>query len=533
MITIDQNKASAADFADRLRSQKIKITLSAFFLSAIFAGVYLVTGGNVVAPVGTIVAVVLFGLIITCPRSMYFVMLIGACGIETYQLGFADSTTDRVPLFWDVNTIFQTYLHISNFHAVPLSLFEVMLIFAGLSWLTRAIFLDRLKFKVGPLFVSILLYVICVASGLLNGLATGGQFNIALFEIRAQFYFLFAYLIAVNTCQSPEKAVGTILWASALTIGLKGLLASFRFIVTLKGTTVPETGIGAHEESFFFDCFEFQLMVLCLAGIQLKLRRTMFFLLPGVLIANLANERRAATAALAIGLVVMLALGAIAFPHRRRIITVTAIVIAAVAAIYLPIFWNGTGTFAQPARAIKSQFTPDPRDASSNAYRDEENQNLMYTMRVNPIFGYGYGKRIRVINDMVDLDSVDPFVHYMTHNQILWVWMRLGTVGFYIFWIMITSIVIKSCQLLKNMTADTQTRAAALLVVIIFVMQMIFGLLDLQISNVRNMLYCGVWAGIIAYLSVLFPVPLEEHEESAVHVSYARWNIPPVEQQLH
>ncbi len=527
---------SADDYRLRQSARRAKFILLAFVLSVAFTVALIRANGNVLVPFGAMMALLLIGLAWQFPRVLFYVMLVGSTVIEIYQQNFKDSTTDLIPLFWDVNTVVQTYLKIENFHLVPFSFFEILLMIAGFSWLVRGIFFHTLKMNIGTLLPPILLYVVCVFCGLLNGLSTGGQFTYALFEVRAQFYLLFAYLMTVNSGLSNDKLVATVMWGSALGIGLKGVLASYRFIFTLKGVTIPEIGIGAHEESFFFNCFVFELLVLKIADIQPKLRSTMLWLLPFVVLGNLANERRAATAAMAIALIMLLVLAAISFPKRRVAIGVTAIIMVVVMSIYLPIFWNGTGTLAQPARAIKSQFSPDPRDASSNEYRDAENTNLMYTMRASPIIGYGYGKPIREITTMVDLTTIDPFVHYMTHNQILWVWMRLGAIGFYAFWLMITSTLIQAARLLRHPVANAEAKAAGLLCILIVVMELIFGLLDLQLSNVRNMLYCGIWAGVVSILTQSCGVhPVKVIEKLSIRGNFApkaSWKLPPPEQTL-
>jgi hypothetical protein len=523
---------TATDFDLQLAKRRKNFVLIAVVLSAIFTATLLVLEDNIFIPLGLISVIVLMGLAWQFPRTMFYIMLVGSCMIETFPLNFPDSATDLIPIFWDVNTIFQNYLKLSNFHFMPLSLFEVLLIISAIAWFLRGLYFRKLKFKFGTLIVPIMLYVGSVVFALFNGLVSGGAFNTALFEVRAQIYFLFAYLMAVNSADDDGRQLTILLWTSAIAIGVKGILSTLRFLITLKGVTIPEIGIGAHEESFFFDCFIFQLLVLKMGALLPKLRQLMLVFLPFVIIANLANERRAATAALAISLITMLLLSAFAFPHRRKAIAFTTILISAVAAIYLPLYWNGTGTFAQPARAIKSQFSPDPRDASSNAYRDAENSNLMFTLRMNPILGYGYGKPILENTQMVDLSMIDPLIHFITHNQILWVWMRTGTIGFYFFWIMICSILIQGCRFLRNPNAPTEAKAGVLIGILIIVMQMVFGLLDMQISNIRNMLYCGLWVGMISALSTRWPWPIEQPSISGDARSTAmvpRWHFPSAE----
>jgi hypothetical protein len=85
----------------------------------------------------------------------------------------------------------------------------------------------------------------------------------------------------------------------------------------------------------------------------------------------------------------------------------------------------------------------------------------------------------------------------MTHDQILWVWMRVGTFGFIAFWCMVAAIVMQACFLLRT-TRNADFQATAIFTICVMGMLMIFGLLDLQLSNFRDMLFAGFWAGVVA-----------------------------------
>src|SRR5207248_6613630 len=96
---------------------------------------------------------------------------------------------------------------------------------------------------------------------------------------------------------------------------------------------------------------------------------------------------------------------------------------------YLAVYWNKGGATARPAQSVRSLIAPDERDYASNLYRDQENENLRFTITSSPIIGIGFGKPFAVINNMVDMQSVWPFQLYMPHNNILWLWLRMGLLG--------------------------------------------------------------------------------------------------------
>ena len=168
--------------------------------------------------------------------------------------------------------------------------------------------------------------------------------------------------------------------------------------------------------------------------------------------------------------------------------------------LYYQAFKNSSLSIAQPARAIHSYFEPDARDASSNLYRDAENISQFATIKDN-LLGYGYGKRfyhavdMRALLNGADVNVIYPLWDILPHNQILWVWMRTGTQGFFAFWIMASLIVIRSMFFLKRPDLTNEDRALGLLTLTIMPMLLVFAVYDVQLSNFRNMLLTGIFIG--------------------------------------
>ena len=223
-------------------------------------------------------------------------------------------------------------------------------------------------------------------------------------------------------------------------------------------------------------------------------------LLPFVLLGSLACNRRAGTAAFIVIVPLFLLAAYQALPARRRRIAALSAAGLALFAGYYVSFQDSGSMIAQPARAIKSQFQPDLRDASSNAYRDAENEDLMATIRSVPLQGYGYGKRMIHAVPIADISTEYEWWDIMTHNQVLWVWMRVGTLGFVAFWMMISAILICAARTVRDPSADPETKTVAVAAMLIIGALQVFGLLDLQFSNFRDMLFAGLWAGITAAL---------------------------------
>ena len=491
------------------------------------------------------------------PKFIAYAVLGSVCLFETLPLDWPDSLTDQVPFFWNVNTLLQRFARLDN-HSIPLNVFEIFILEAGAIAFLRAILTRNFRVRAGRLFWPIAAYIGFVGIGWLNGMSTGGDFKISLQEVRSQFYFLIAYLMAVNVLRTPRDQKRA-LWLMVLAIGFKAILYTIRRLhyITFGGMILPDQGVGSHEEAFFFDCFVFILMALTAFDVDRALRRVMWALLPFVLMGDLACNRRAATAAFAIVIPMLLFALYHALPNRRRLVLGIALTLAVGMSIYYPAFKDRYGMLAQPARAIRSQFDPDPRDKSSNDYRVAEEKDLYATIQSSPIIGYGFGKPMLHAVPIADISKSYAWWDIMTHNQILWVWMRVGTLGFVAFWLMIAAIIVDACRTLRSgeqghgvpcrqpwggmapwvmgrhrgngvvhvnslpssppfpgeergrgrgvtpevspiASNGNEVSALALAGLLIFSALLIFGLLDLQLSNFRDMLFAGTWAGILA-----------------------------------
>lgn len=448
-------------------------------------------------PIAVGICVIMVALVCVFPQRLPTTTLAMACLFEMALLRFEYPRTDQIPVFWDVNTIVQHYAHV-EFKAIPASPFEIMILVAAPRFFTRGAGSSDAKFRLGGMFYPMAAFLGFVLIGFLYGIATGGQLNIALMEVRPLVYMLIAYLMVVNARVPARIMAERMMWVTAYCVSFKALQAVVRYFGELHGITPPpELGIGSHEESFFFNVYVLMLLVLWMVRENPKLRTYLIILLPFVVWMNLVNQRRAATAAMALGIVITWVMSYWAMPERRKMIAFVCVFAVVGGEAYYKAFENKSGLLAQPARALKSQNEPDPRDAASNAYRDAENYDLYATMRTSPIIGYGYGKPFIEFVPIVVLTNIDPLILVIPHDSQLWVWMRTGTLGYISFWIMCSTFLIAAGQTCRDPRFGRRAKAVALFVAGTLLMQMIFGLLDMQLSSIRNMLFLGLWVGML------------------------------------
>ncbi len=492
---------TAMDFKRQADRQQLSAIIAALLCSLILGSAYVLTGwDNIALPVAMIVAVAVPMLLWRYPIFGLYLVLACVCLFDVFPRSFTDAVFDnaKFPLWFNINTIIALYTYVDP-HVIPVNLFEIIVVLMGLMSLVRMSYYKTMKFRAGDLLAPIAVYIAFVTIGWILGITSGGDFNLSLQEVRAQFYFLYAYCLAVNMVENRSQ-VRTVFWITALCIGLKGILYTFRRYVTLAGQPLDDQGVGSHEEAFMFDVFLMMLLCCVFSKSYTKLQWAMWALLPLIILGNIATNRRTGTAALVIALPIFLIGCYAAFPRRRINIVIFAAMTASLGYLYYQAFKNSSLSIAQPARAIHSYFEPDARDASSNLYRDAENISQFATIKDN-LLGYGYGKRfyhavdMRALLNGADVNVIYPLWDILPHNQILWVWMRTGTQGFFAFWIMASLIVIRSMFFLKRPDLTNEDRALGLLTLTIMPMLLVFAVYDVQLSNFRNMLLTGIFIG--------------------------------------
>ena len=179
---------SAEDYAAAARRRAWSFLLGGMILAAAVAGSFVVMGlDNIFLPLSLLICVLTPILFWRFPRLALYATLAGVCrnsGGDISLVVQADSLTDReFRFFWNVNTIFSTYAHLSYVKAVPLNLFE-------LSSPHRPGFVptDALRFyrhrqaagRFALLLPMLDLCRFCSVLAWIHGLATGGDFKISL-----------------------------------------------------------------------------------------------------------------------------------------------------------------------------------------------------------------------------------------------------------------------------------------------------------------------------------------------------------------
>lgn len=323
---------------------------------------------------------------------------------------------------WYVHSSFKSWSGIGFVMTPP----EVALSICLFGWfIYRYTSRHPISYWAGTLILPVLVFAGFLLIGVINGVyIKHGIFNIALWEVRGFLMAVVVYLL-VGIYIRTQKQANTLLWTILLASTFLAIDDFLRWALLYNGH-IPSDDAYDHTDSLPI----MFTLVLCVSvwlfkG-TVKQRVVALILIPFLLTTSAVMERRAAFAVLFAGLIVVML---VLLRIRPRLFAMIGLPLCLAVGVYLAAFWHSESTLGQPARAVSSMFSPDPRDASSNLYRDLEKLDIRYNIQANEAFGLGFGQQFIFYVALPNL-SFWPFWHYTTHNADLWVWMKDGAGGY-------------------------------------------------------------------------------------------------------
>jgi len=321
-----------------------------------------------------------------------------------------------------------SFLHIAD--SLKFTPLELYLALTLLSWLAHVAG-ARGWFRLGrPLLKPVLVFFAFLGVGFVYGvILRGGDRTVGLWELRPLLCLVLMYVLASNLLTRTSHYV-SLAWVAALAISIQNLFALHFYYALSRGQRATLETLTEHTTSIFYTW-----MILLTVGLVVfrgcsRWARALllFAVLPTAWVFVL-SQRRAAAVALVAGFVVF---AVVLYFRRRRAFWVIVPLTLLVGVGYTAAFWNATEGVGFGARAIKAVIAKDQvseRDAASDIYRNIENYNLVYTVRATPLTGVGFGKPFYQPVRLPDI-SFFVFWQYIPHNSVLWVWLKLGYLGF-------------------------------------------------------------------------------------------------------
>ena len=412
--------------------------------------------------------------------------------LEQFEISGVDARTAKTHFFENLST----------FSTVPLRLSasDLLALITLASWGVRRLVGEIPPARAGLFAWGLAAYGLAYALGGLIGAARGGSWDgiIALAEARGCVYACLVYFLTANLVHERRQML-VLLWELVILVGVKALQGIGNYLEVQANGPYWIEAVTAHEDVIFFDVAITLTMVMAALRVRGWLFGLLLVLQPAILAAELLTTRRVAFVALAAAVVVVAMMSA--FDRPRATAIVAGIGIVAVV-VYSAAFWTHEGPLGQPIRVVREVVDPysiSDRDRGSNFWRDIENSNIAYTVRQLPLTGVGLGQQYLFA---IEPPPLTGFVYwrYITHNALLWMWLKAGPYGAFAFWFLVAQVLMRGCQLYRRL--DTPLlRAAAAFPVLLTVSQVVFSAVDLGLNYNRTMIAFGVALGLSAPLS--------------------------------
>jgi hypothetical protein len=351
-----------------------------------------------------------------------------------------------------------------------------------------------------PIFYPAVLFFGWLIISLFYGKSRGGDIQMGGWEIRALIFFGITFFLAKYIITTKDQ-IKALLWMCIITISIKAFQTVDRFI-SLGFDFGGRRALTNHEDPVFMVTLFILLLGLIFFKGYSKQKNTLLWFLPFLLLGFYAANRRATYASFGFCLIAfILLLSAI---DRRRIMK-GLLIFSVFFSIYLVAYWDSYGRLAVVAQAVKStMFSHDKEmtrgsDYSSGLARDHENYNLAVTFRKAPIMGIGFGNKHEWA---IQAYGEYALKGYITHNQILWLITKTGSIGFFFFLFFLNVIVFYGAYTYSKIR-DPYFKAVCIMCIIAVINQVVASSVDMQLTFYRNMIYLGTLTGIIPTLGRL------------------------------
>ncbi|MEW6193632.1 MAG: O-antigen ligase family protein [Bacteroidota bacterium] len=481
-------------FLQNIPFDKTVVAFVTALVSIIAAVLLIATEGNVVPAVGLVTVAAIVLLIFYRVDWGFYIFFFLVLLFDQYNIPGFDPITFRVDYFKNL----KENSHLSSLAAGVINPVELHFMFLLLAWFIAISVRKRTKIQYIQEWLLALIFVASLLLSFVNGMKSGGEFLPAMWELRALFYFTFLFFMVPQIIQT-KRQIEILMWIFIAGVTIKALQGSLRFASMGFSNAGLET-LTNHEDPVFTSILIIFLISLAMLKGNENQRNAILLLLPVLVIGFFAGQRRAAYAGLFVSFIAF----ALMLHNKERVKLFNYLVVFLLAAaIYSAAFWESESRLASPLRLVKSSIDPSAENERylSNLYRDFERYNLAYTIKTtDPLTGIGFGNKY--INLIPLPDIIFPLRDYIPHNEILWVFVKSGAIGFFIFWLFFNALIFR-CASLYTKLSDPYLKAICIIIAAAIINQMVVSYFDLQLTYYRNMIVLGTLCGLIPALSSL------------------------------
>ncbi|MGA9362891.1 MAG: O-antigen ligase family protein [Bacteroidota bacterium] len=474
--------------------------------SVLLSAVIVLSGGNVLAGAAFLaLLIVVFVTLYRVDWGLYLLVFLVFFFDQFAPPGYP-ALGYEVGYFRNLNAI-QYLPTIKEGVVTPMEL-QLFLIF--FVWVLTAALRKDVQLIPVPLKFTAVTFFLAVTGAVVYGQARGGDFVAALWEVRGLFYLGILFFFVPQVIQT-QKQIQTLIWVCIAGISFKAFQGAWRFAANGFSfgwwPNIVETYTN-HEDPVFFITLFMLLSALSLFGGEPRQRRALTLLLIPLVLGYIAAQRRATY----ISLLVTLAAFIVLMPKKERWITMkVAGAFLLIFVVYLGVFWNSNSKLGLVAVQFKSTITDEggvrgEKDLLSKLYRDGENYDLATTFRSEPFIGIGFGKAYEMVVRLWGADAM-KLGSYVPHNQILWIFVKMGIIGGFLFWFFFNSFVFRTAMIFSKLT-QPYLKVVCIICVISVVGQLVVSYVDMQLNWTRNMVHLGLLMGL---------VPTIEHLDKTTH----------------
>ena len=400
----------------------------------------------------------------------------------------------------------ESLLYIND--SVIVSPLETFLIFIYISWFIRMLSKRNFTIYRGKLFWPIVSFAGFIAFGFIYGvIIKSGDFTIGLWESRPIFYLPMTAIAASNLLEKREH-LPPLMWGAIAALLFEGINGTLFFMTDMNYSFSGFNEITAHSAAIHMNSVFLFVFLAWYFRIGLFKQLALLTVVPPILLTYFATQRRAAFLALGVSLVISYFY---LYRDNRRAFLIITPLIGMFALGYTIVFWNVGGPLGMPAQAIKSVTSnASEEDARSNAYRMLENINSWSTVKTYPLTGVGFGQKFLLVVPMPDI-SFFAWWEYITHNSILWIWMKAGAGGFISMLLIIGGTIMFGSQLAWRMPRG-ELAAITLTLTLYVLMHFLFAYVDMSWDQ-QSMVYVGTAVGVINALERIMNTPVPEQKK--------------------
>ena len=300
-----------------------------------------------------------------------------------------------------------------------------------------------------PVVQFCLIAMVDLLAMLIWGLGRGGQINYAIVQMQTMF-FVPVMTLLFALCFKSTRDVKRLLSTFVAVGFFRALLCIYYWITVVRHLASDgggEGGDGTYVTTHSDSILAAVAVLICMLRIyQLPRIRSYLqaaMILPVVGLGIIANNRRIAFVAIALGFFFSYVAAPSAFKRR---VHQTALALMPLLILYVGAGWNAHGGWAKPVQSLRSVV--EQKDASSET-RDIENYNLLQTLKVGAVAGSGFGHKYRELVKAYDISGIFEAYRYVPHNSVLWFWSAGGLLGFTFYWMFVSVGVFTAARVVR------------------------------------------------------------------------------------